>query len=121
MEFNSTTLEKRSLEMLKTARQSSNQRHVEQISPRSGSLKQLLLAIVEGAGLSDHANPGQATIQVLSGTVTITTDGHTWQGMAGDYLVIPDMMHDLKAITDATALLTFVKDTSATKHPTEQE
>lgn len=87
------------------------------INGPTGSLHQLLLALRAGHGLSEHDNPGQATIQVLTGAVTLTAGEDSWSGRGGDVLVIPERSHDLRATEDAVVLLTFVKEKSAHQPP----
>lgn len=73
------------------------------------TLRQTLLALAAGQALSEHENPGEATLQVLSGRVRMTAGTTTWEGSAGDLLVIPDARHDLEAVQDAVVLLTVAK------------
>lgn len=98
-------------EALAAAREASAGRKVVPI-PATGSHKQLVLALVEGAALSEHENPGQARLLVLRGSVTLTAGEETWSGTEADLLTIPERRHDLRATTDAVVLLSFVKDTS---------
>ena len=69
-------------------------------------LRQTLIALVAGHALSEHESPGDASLQVLSGTVRMTAGDDVWEGGVGDYLVIPPTRHDLHADTDAVVLLT---------------
>ena len=69
-------------------------------------MRQTLIALVGGRSLGDHESPGEASLQVLSGTVRLTAGDETWEGGAGDYLVLPPHRHDLHADTDAVVLLT---------------
>lgn len=69
-------------------------------------LRQTLIAMVAGRTLSEHESPGDASLQVLSGTVRVTAGDDVWEGGVGDYLVIPPSRHDLHADTDAVVLLT---------------
>jgi len=69
-------------------------------------LRQTLIALVGGRTLGEHESPGEATLQVLSGRVRLSADGESWDGGAGDYLVIPPARHDLQALEDAVVLLT---------------
>lgn len=74
------------------------------------SLRQTVVALTAGAKLNDHESPGEATLQVLSGHVTVTggpsgdIDGHY-----GDLIVIPPVRHGLLAVTDSVVLLTVAK------------
>jgi quercetin dioxygenase-like cupin family protein len=68
-------------------------------------LHQLVLALRAGAELSEHANPGQATLQVLQGSVTLKGTDET-PGRAGSLLVIPDEPHSVIAHEASVVLLT---------------
>ena len=72
-------------------------------------LRQTLIAIVGGRKLDEHANPGEATVQVLHGRVTLSADGNQWTGAPGDLLIVPDSMHGLEALEDSAVLLTVAK------------
>ena len=69
-------------------------------------LRQTLIALAAGHTLGEHESPGDASLQVLLGTVRLSAGDETWEGSAGDYLVIPPHRHDLHADTDAVVLLT---------------
>jgi len=69
-------------------------------------LRQTLIALAGGRSLGEHEAPGEATLQVLVGRVRLTAGGDTWEGAAGDHVVIPPHRHDLAALTDAVVLLT---------------
>lgn len=69
-------------------------------------MRQTVIALAEGRSLSEHESPGEASLQVLSGAVTLSVAGSSWTGGVGDYLVIPQARHDLHADTDAVVLLT---------------
>ncbi|UFU01853.1 cupin domain-containing protein [Ruania suaedae] len=70
------------------------------------ALRQTLIALVGGRRLGEHESPGEATLQVLRGSVRLHAGEDTWEGGAGDYLVIPPARHDLEALGDAVVLLT---------------
>lgn len=77
---------------------------------REHPLRQTLLALAAGHALSEHESPGEATLQVLRGTVVLTTPEETWRGSAGDYLGLPRQRHDLAAEDDSVVLLTVALD-----------
>ncbi len=56
--------------------------------------------------MGEHDSPGEATLQVIVGEVRLTAGADSWDGGAGDHLVIPPQRHDLAALTDAVVLLT---------------
>lgn len=105
-------------DLLTRAHEASSGRASTMINEDHHSLKQLVLALRAGSALSEHENPGQATLQLLSGTAVVSTTETAWRGSAGDYLVIPDRTHDLRAISDAVVILTFVKDPHRPEPPT---
>ncbi|WP_163760833.1 cupin domain-containing protein [Mycobacterium botniense] len=72
-------------------------------------LRQTVIALREGHTLADHDNPGEATLQVLTGRVRLTAGHNEWIGRAGDFLVVPDEKHGLDALENSTVLLTVAK------------
>lgn len=62
-----------------------------------------------GTSLSEHENPGEATVLVLGGRVRLAAAGESMEGGKGDLLVVPPARHSLEALADATILLTVVK------------
>lgn len=74
-------------------------------------LRQTLIALRAGINLDEHENPGEATIQVLRGRVTLIAGKTRWNGSPGDLIVIPDSRHSLEAVEDSVVLLTVAKTT----------
>lgn len=72
-------------------------------------LRQTVIALLGGRRLDEHANPGEATVHVLHGRVSLSATGNTWRGSPGDLLVIPDSRHSLEALEDSVVLLTVAK------------
>jgi quercetin dioxygenase-like cupin family protein len=72
------------------------------------TLRHTILALIAGAALAEHDNPGEATLYVLSGRVTLAAGGETWPARTGDMLVIPAARHTVRADEDSTLLLTAV-------------
>ena len=72
-------------------------------------LRQTMIAIASGHKLDDHANPGEATVHVLHGRVTLATNSTSWEGTAGDLLIVPNATQSLEALEDAVVLLTVAK------------
>lgn len=72
-------------------------------------LRQTLIALKAGTSLTEHENPGEATLLVLRGRVRLHSGGTSWDGIAGDLLIIPQERHSLEALENAAALLTVAK------------
>jgi quercetin dioxygenase-like cupin family protein len=69
-------------------------------------LRQTLIALTAGTVLGEHASPGEATIQVLTGRVVVRTDADEWEAGVGEHMAIPPQRHDLAALADSVVLLT---------------
>lgn len=81
-------------------------------TPLGGSgqvLRQTVIALRGGEELAEHANPGEATVLVLSGSVELRAGGSMTPGSDGDLLPVPPRPHSLTALTDAAVLLTVAK------------
>jgi len=76
------------------------------------TLRQTVVALLTGQELSEHNNPGEATLQVLHGRVRLRAGETTWDGAPGDLLIIPDARHTLEAVEDTAVLLTIAKHRS---------
>jgi quercetin dioxygenase-like cupin family protein len=72
------------------------------------ALRQTVVGLKGGAALAEHDNPGEGTVYVLSGRVTLATGDESWEGRAGDLIVIPHARHTLTAEEDSAVLLTAV-------------
>lgn len=72
-------------------------------------LRQTLIALRTGTSLDEHENPGEATVQVLRGRVTLVAGDNRWNGSPGDLMVVPDARHALEAVEDSVVLLTVAK------------
>lgn len=69
-------------------------------------LRQTVIALTAGQQLAEHQNPGEATLQVLTGRVRLHSGEVSWNGSTGDLLTIPDGLHSLDATEDSVVLLT---------------
>jgi len=76
---------------------------------RDAQLRQTLMALRAGEGLSEHSSPGEATLQVLVGHITLRSADNSWEGKPGDLLPIPTEVHAVDALEDSVILLTVVK------------
>jgi quercetin dioxygenase-like cupin family protein len=75
---------------------------------RGTALRQTVVSLLADRVLTDHGNPGEATVLVLEGRVRLVAGEDTEEGSPGDLLVVPPARHRLEALTDATVLLTGV-------------
>jgi len=73
------------------------------------ALRQTLIALTAGNALDEHDSPGEATLQVLQGRVRVTNGEASWEGSAGDHIIIPRTRHGLAALEDSAVLLTVAK------------
>lgn len=72
-------------------------------------LRQTVIALGAGRSLADHENPGEATLQVLSGRIVLHAGDDSWSGWNGDLIVMPPGVHSVEALEDSVVLLTVVK------------
>ncbi len=72
-------------------------------------LRQTVIALAAGVSLDEHENPGEATVQVLSGRVRLAAGANGWEGSPGDLLTVPDARHSLEALESSAILLTVAK------------
>lgn len=101
-------------EQLTTARAASSGRSAITLDGgRERALRQTVLALAAGHGLSEHESPGEATLQILVGRARLTAGDEAWEGAAGDYLVIPPLRHSLEAVEDLVVVLTVVAASKA--------
>ncbi len=75
-------------------------------------LRQTLIALRAGSNLDEHENPGEATVQVLQGRITLVAGENRWNGSPGDLLTVPNSRHAVEAVEDSVVLLTVAKGTA---------
>lgn len=73
------------------------------------ALRQTMVALRAGAILAEHENPGEATLQVLHGRITLLAGRDRWNGSPGDLLLVPGARHSVEAVVDSVVLLTVAK------------
>ena len=76
-------------------------------------LRQTLIALAAGHSLDEHENPGEATVHVLHGRIRLVAGETSWDGRAGDLLIVPAARHSVEALEDAAILLTVAKPTGS--------
>jgi len=95
---------------LETARRTSSGRGSKTVyGGHEHVLRQTVIALVAGSELDEHENPGEATVYVLQGRVSLMTGDVSWNGSPGDLLVVPTSRHSLAAVEDSVVLLTVAK------------
>ncbi len=72
-------------------------------------LRQTMVALTAGSSLDEHDNPGEATVQVITGKLVLKAGDVSWEGSPGDHLVVPLARHSVNAIEDSAFLLTVAK------------
>lgn len=93
-------------ELLDQAHGLTAQRSARTLTPGAGaSLKQSLLALVDGQRLDDHPAPGPTTLQTITGTVLVHHGGKTVELPEGSWEVCPASPHALEATSDAVVLI----------------
>ena len=104
------SLEARVREHLERARAATTDRSAETVyGGHEHVLRQTVIALRAGAEMSEHDNPGEATLLVLRGRVRMHSEAESWDGMTGDLLIVPPARHSLVALEDSAALLTVAK------------
>ena len=97
-------------EKLATARSASSGRAAATVyGGHEHVLRQTLVALTAGQAMDEHENPGEATLQVISGRVRMACADTTWDGAPGDLLIIPQGRHSVEALDDSVILLTVAK------------
>lgn len=96
-------------EQLEAARRSKSQRASRTVvGGHEHVMRQTVVALLADAALSEHENPGEATVLVIFGRVELSAGEDSWEARSGDLIEIPPQRHALRAITDSAVLLTAV-------------
>ncbi len=107
-----TSLTSLAAEQLLLARAARSKRSAHTVVGGHDSVLRLtLLALASGGTLADHLSPGEATLQVLVGSVRLTVGAESTDAGVGDLLVIPAESHGLEALEDCAVLLTVARVT----------
>ena len=69
-------------------------------------LRQTLVALTAGSVMAEHDSPREATLIVLRGRVRLHAEDTSWDGRAGDLIVIPRARHSLEALENSAVMLT---------------
>ena len=75
---------------------------------REHTLQQTLIALVGEQILHEHENPGEATLQIVTGEIELRSGDGSVTLAGGDYTVIPQARHSVHANQDSVLLLTVV-------------
>lgn len=65
-----------------------------------------MLALTAGSELSEHDNPGEATLLVLRGRIRLVAGDEHWELPANRFAEIPPRRHTVTAIEDSVFFLT---------------
>lgn len=86
---------------------------------KTPTLQLMRLVLQAGQGLPEHSVPGAITIHCLEGEAAVTTPSHTCDLRAGQLvMLVGSEPHAVKAITDASLLVTVLLHTAASEnHP----
>ncbi len=108
--MNKVSLDAVAREQLKKAAATGSGRAAETVyGGHEKTLRQTVIGMVAGAELTEHENPGEATVLVLAGRVQLKSGETSWDGRDGDLLAVPDARRSLLAVEESTVLLTVTK------------
>jgi len=94
-------------ELLRDAATSTSGRAARTIHGGHGLLlRQTVIALTAGTVMAEHRSPAEASLQMLGGEILLIVGDTQWQLMTGDFLPLPPQVHSVRAVTDATLLLT---------------
>lgn len=85
------------------------------VGGKGANLRHTVIALRADAKLNDHESPGEATLLVVEGEVSLTIEDHSSRVKAGQIIEIPPLRHGLVAHEDAVVLLSVAPHTRAAK------
>ncbi len=103
-----TQLDELADELAAKAASSSARRAAHTLIAGDAPLRQTVIALAGGAEMSEHENPGYATVQLLRGSAQLVAGSSSWPLRAGSHLVVPDERHSITAESDTVLLLSVV-------------
>ncbi|HZG97316.1 MAG TPA: LuxR family transcriptional regulator [Nocardioidaceae bacterium] len=103
-----TQLDELATELLAEATSSSAHRAARTLIAGKAPLRQTVIALAAGAEMSEHENPGYATVQILTGAARLVAGSGSWELRAGSHLVVPHERHSVHAGADTVLLLSVV-------------
>ncbi|MEO7069100.1 MAG: LuxR family transcriptional regulator [Nostocoides sp.] len=84
-----------------------SQRRASHLVVNGPAQRAVLMAILAGSGLGEHASPPAATLHVLRGRVRLHAgDTDAWLVHAGQVVPVPPDRHAVDALEDSVILLT---------------
>ncbi len=69
-------------------------------------MRAVVVALKEGAEMSEHDSPPAATLQVITGRVTLRAGDQEWTVEPGQLVQVPPQRHSVQAHVDSAFLLT---------------
>lgn len=85
----------------------SEARHRAEILVKTDTLRVVLVTMLSGGFMHDHAAPGPITIQALTGVVNVSVEGDSRTLSAGELMSLaPGVMHGVEGVEDGAFLLT---------------
>jgi quercetin dioxygenase-like cupin family protein len=73
-------------------------------------MRAVVIALADGAEMAEHESPPAATLQVLTGRVTLSAGSRSWTLEAGQLVTVPPERHAVSAHADSAILLTVAVD-----------
>lgn len=82
-------------------------RHRAEILIKTDTLRVVLVTMLSGGKMHEHAAPGPITVQVLQGAITVTVDGQAQDLAEGQLISLaPGVEHAVDGVEDGAFLLT---------------